>query len=110
MRLLPNNIGNWQMKEECARAWDYLQKISGIPLNTKTIKKAHSMMGVDGEYRRSPVLVAYRIFPPADTIFRLVDDARHRYYHPTSCDPILAAADLFIDLINIHPFEDGNGR
>ena len=39
-----------------------------------------------------------------------MDDALHCHYHLTSCDPILAAADLFIDLINIHPFEDGNGR
>ena len=61
-------------------------------------------------YRRSPVFAGYRIFPPADTIGRLVDDALHRYYHPTSRDSILASADLFIDLINIHPFEDGNGR
>ena len=64
-----------------------------------------------GEYRRSPVFVDYyRIFLPADTIGRLVDDALHRCYHPTPRDPILAAANLFVDLINIHTFEDGNGR
>ena len=63
-----------------------------------------------GGDRKSPVFVDYRIFPPADTIHRLVDDALHRYYHPVSRDPILAARDLFKDLINIHPFEDGNGR
>ena len=109
--LLPNNTGNRQMNEKwCARAWDYLQKASGRPLNAETIKKAHKMMGKGGEYRKSPVFVGYHIFPPADTIGRLVDDILHRYYHPTSCDPILAAADLFVDLINIHPFEDGSGR
>ena len=63
-----------------------------------------------GEYRKSPVFVDYRIFPPADAIDKLVHDVLHRYYHPISRDPILAAADLFIDLINIHPFQDGNGR
>ena len=65
-----------------------------------------------GEYRKSPVFVDYRIFPPGDTIGRLVDDAPYRYYHPddTTIDLILAAANLFLDLINIHPFEDGNGR
>ena len=65
-----------------------------------------------GEYRKSPVFVDYRIFPPGDTIGRLVDDAPCRYYHPddTTIDLILAAANLFLDLINIHPFEDGNGR
>ena len=110
MSLLPNNTGNRQMKEECARAWGYLQKTSGLPLNTEIIKKAHRMMGGGREYRESLVFIGYRIFAPADTIGRLVDDALHRYYHPTSHDPILAAADLFIHLINIHPFEDGNGR
>ena len=108
--LLPNSTVNRQMKEECTRPWDYLQKTSGLPLNAETIKKAHKMMGKGEEYRKSPVFVGYRIFPPADTIGRLVDDALHRYYHLTSSDPILAAADLSIDLIKIHPFEDGNGR
>ena len=105
------------MKEEFARAWDYLQKISGFPLNAEAIKQTHKIMmdGKDvlvGEYRRSRVFVDYYycIFPPADTIGRLVDDALHRYYNPVSRDPILVAASLFGDLINIHPFEDGNGR
>ena len=61
------------MKEECARAWDYLQKTSGLPLNAETIKQTHKIMvdGKDilvGEYRKSPVFVGYRIFPPADTL------------------------------------------
>ena len=115
MSLLPNNTGNRQMKEGCARAWDYLQKSSGLPLNAETIKQTHKIMidGKDilvGEYRKSPVLIDYCIFPPADTIGRLVDGALHCYYHPTPRDSIFTAADLFIDLINIHPFEDGNGR
>ena len=99
------------MKEEwCARAWDYLQKKSGLPLNAEAIKKTHKMMEKSGEYRKSPVFVGYHIFPPADSIGRLVDDALHLYYHPTSRDHILATANFFIDLINIHPFEHGNGR
>ena len=98
------------MKEECTMTWDYLQKTSGLPMNAGTIKKAHKIMRNGMEYRRLLVFVGYCIFPPADTIGTLVDDVLHRYYHPTSRDPILAAANLFIDLINIHPFEDGNGR
>ena len=51
---LPNNTGNRQMKEEwCARAWDYLQKTSGLPLNAETIKKVHKMMKKGGKYRKS---------------------------------------------------------
>ena len=63
-----------------------------------------------GEYRESPVFLRYHFFPPADTIERLVDDALYCYYHSTSRDPILPTADLFIDLIDMHQFEDGNGR
>ena len=102
------------MKEEFIRAWDYLQKTSGLLLNADIIKKAHKIMMEDekgalaGKYRKSPIFLSYRIFPPADTIESLVDDALYRYYHPTSRNPILAAADLFIDLIDIHPFEDRN--
>ena len=108
---------NKQMKEECIRAWVYLQKASGLLLNADIIKKAHKIMmdGKDvlaGEYRKTPVFLNYHIFPPADTIERLIDDAIYRYYHPNDpiIDPILVAANIFVDLINIHPFEDGNGR
>ena len=48
MGLLPNNTGNRQMKEESARAWDYLQKTSGLPLNAGTIKQTHKIM-MDGK-------------------------------------------------------------
>ena len=81
-----------------------------LPLNAKTIKMSLKIMRKGGEYRKSYVFVGYPIFPPVDIIGRLVDDSLHRYYHPTSRDLILAAAGLFIDLINIRPFEDGNGR
>ena len=107
---------NKQMKERCMRAWDYLQKTSGLLLNADFIKKVHKIMmenekGVlAGEFRKSPVFLRYRIFPPADTIEKLVDDTLYRYYHPNGINPILATANLFVDLINIHPFEDGNGR
>ena len=108
---------NKQMKDECMRAWDYLRKTSGLLLNADIIKKAQKIMmdGKDvlvGEYRKSAVFLNYQVFPPADTIGRLVDDALYRYYHPNdpTIDPILAAASLFVDLINIHPFEDGNRR
>ena len=64
------------------------------------------MMDGAGEYRKSPVFAGFKQFTPADAIERLVDDALYRYYHPSdpTVDPILAAANLFVDLINIHPF------
>ena len=76
MSPLPNNTGNRQMKEECARAWDYLQKTSGFPLNAETIKQTRKTM-MDGKdilvekYRRLPVFIGYRIFPPACTIITI---------------------------------------
>ena len=106
------------MKEECMRAWDYLQKTSGLLLNADIIKKAYKIMIADkkdvlaGKYRKSPLVLRYHIFPSTDTLARLVDDALYRYYYPNepTIDPILVAANLFVDLIKIHPFEDGNGR
>ena len=57
--LSPNNKFCRQMIN-CMKAWDYLQKTSDLPLNTKTIKQVHKIMmnGEDilmGEYRKSPV-------------------------------------------------------
>ena len=93
-------------------------KTSGLLLNADISKKTHKIMMEDekgvlaGEYRRSAVFIRLRIFPPTDTIESLVDDVLYCYYHPN--DPaivlVLAAANLFVDLINIHPLEDGNGR
>ena len=109
---------NREIKEECMKAWDYLKKISDLLLNADIIKKAHKIMMGDekgvlaGEYGKSSVFLRYCIFPSADTIERLVDDALYCYYHGNdpNIDPILAAANIYVDLINIHPFEDGNGR
>ena len=38
---------NRQMTEECMRAWDFLQKISGLLLNANIMKKAHKIMMED---------------------------------------------------------------
>ena len=38
---------NRQMAEECMRAWDFLQKISGLLLNANIMKKARKMMMED---------------------------------------------------------------
>ena len=88
MSISKDLTGNRQMKEECTRAWDYQQKISGFPLNAEIIKQTHKIMmdGKDilvGEYGKSPVFVEhyYRIFPPADTIERLVDETLYCYYN-----------------------------
>ena len=37
-------------------------------------------------------------------------DAIFKFHETKKDDPVIAATDLFGDIINIHPFEDGNGR
>ena len=63
-----------------------------------------------GEYRKSPVFVGYHIFAPAGYIERYMDDAAFRFHKTKKDDPIIAATNLFRNIINIDPFEDENGR
>ena len=63
-----------------------------------------------GEYRKSPVFVGYHIFAPAGHIKRYMEDAIFSFHEAKKDDPIMAATNLFGNIINIHPFEDGNGR
>ena len=99
----------------CMKAWNYLQKKSDLPLITEIIKQADKIM-MDGEdiliekYRKSPVLAGYHIFALASHIERHLEDAIFRFHETKKDDPILAATNLFGNIINIYPFEDGNGR
>ena len=79
------------------------------------IKQAHVLM-MEGEkdvlareYRRSPVFADCHIFAPASHIERCMEDAIFMFHLTKKDDPIMAATDLFGNIINIHPFEDGNG-
>ena len=98
------------------KVWNYLQKTLDIPLNTEIIKQAHGLMMEDekdvlaGEYRRSPVFSGYHIFAPAGYFERYMEDAVFRFHETTKDDPIMVATNLFGNIINIHPFEDGKGR
>ena len=62
------------------------------------------------EYRKSPVFAGYNIFTLASLIERYMEDAIFRFCETKKDDPIVAAANLFGNIINIHLFEDGNGR
>ena len=61
------------------------------------------------EYKRSPAFAGYDIFVPTSHIERYMDDAVFRFYETKKDDPIMAAANSFGEITNIHPFEDGNG-
>ena len=104
----------------CMNALKYLQLEPKEPLTVSHIKHIHKMImhkekhknGKDvlvGEYRKTPVFAGFKTFAPVSVIERLMNDALRRYYSSDD-DPISVAANLFSDVINIHPFEDGNGR
>ena len=112
---LPNNNFYRQMIN-CYKAWNYIQKTSDLPLNTKIIRQTHkiTMDGEDilvvGKYRKSSACAAYHIFSPASHIEKYMEDTIFRFHETKKDDPIIAATNLFGNTINIHPFEDGNGR
>ena len=63
-----------------------------------------------GEYRKSPAFAGYHIFRPASLIERYMEDTILKFYENKKDDPIMAATNLFGNIINTHPFEDRNGR
>ena len=58
-------------------AWNYLQKTSDLPLNTKIIRQTYKIMMnreaiLVGEYRKSPAFAGYHIFALASHIERYI--------------------------------------
>ena len=95
-------------------AWNYLEKTSDLPLNTKIINQIHKIMMEDervlvGEYRKSSAFAGYHTFASASRNERWMEDAIFRFHETKKDDPIMAATNLFGN-INMHPFEDGNER
>ena len=113
---LLNNASNFcRQMINCMKAWNYLQKTLDPPLNTEIIRQAHKIMMEDekvlaGEYRKSPAFAGYHIFAPASHIERYMEDAIFKFYETKKDDPIMAATNLFGNIINTNPFEDENGR
>ena len=119
--LLPNNASNfWRQMTNCMRALNCIQKTSGSPLNTEVIKQTHKMImhmekhknGKDvlsEQYRKLPVFAGY-IFAPAGHIERHMEGVIFRFHETKKDNPIMATTNLFGNIINIHPFEVGNGR
>ena len=63
-----------------------------------------------GEYRKSSVFAGCHTFASAGYIERYIEDAIFRFHETKKDDLIMAATNLFGNIINIHRFEDGNGR
>ena len=62
------------------------------------------------EYRKSPAFARYHIFAPAGYIERYMEDAIFRFHEVKKDDLIMGAKNLFGNIINVRPFEDGNRR
>ena len=111
-RRMINFMSGWYFLERLQ--WltpDHIKHVHGMVMWKEKHKNGREMLV--GKYRETPVFAGFKTFAPVSAIDRLVKDALHRYYKSVEdedCDVILAAAHLFSDLINIHPFEDGNGR
>ena len=110
---LPNNASSFcRQMINCIKVWNYLQKTLDLPLNTEIVKQTHKTMMEDkkdvlaGEYRKSPEFAGYHIFAPAGHIEGYMEDAIFKFYETKKDYRIMAATNLFRNIINIHPFED----
>ena len=63
-----------------------------------------------GKYRKPSAFSGYHSFAPADLIERYMKGAIFRFHETKKDDSIMTATNLFGNIINMHPFEDGNGR
>ena len=90
-------------------------KTSDRPLNTEIIRQTRKTVidGKDvlvGEYRRLSIFAGCYIFASAGHIEKYMEGPIFRFHETKDDDPIMAATNLFGNIINIHSFEDGNGR
>ena len=104
-----------QANDKLYEHMELLTKKSDVPLSTEIIMQTHKIMMDEkdilmGEYRKSPAFAGYHIFAPASLIERYMEDAIFRFHKTKKDDSIMAATNLFGNIIILHPFEDGNGR
>ncbi len=100
-------------------AIEYLQELIGNdePFCQRIIKLLHQLVlkGFDNEnaggYRNQNVLItgAQHIPPEPFKLDQLMENLVN-WYHECEDHPIIRAAILHCDFVNIHPFIDGNGR
>ena len=92
----------------CMKAWNYLQRTLDFSLNTQIIRQAHGLKMEDvkdilaGEYRKSSVFSGYHIFAPACYIEKSIEIPIFRFHETENDDLIMAATNLFGNIINIH--------
>ena len=62
------------------------------------------------EYKKLPAFVGYYICEHVNVIERCLNDAMYRFIKAKKDDPIMTAANLFGNNININPFEDATRK
>ena len=67
-------------------------------------------MSWQGNIESLSAFAGYHIFVSAGHIERYMEDAIFKFYETKKDDPIMAATNLFGNIINTNPFEDENGR
>ena len=67
-------------------------------------------MSWQGNIESLSAFAGYHIFVSAGHIERYMEDAIFRFHKTKKDDPIMAATNLFGNIINVHRFEDGNRR
>lgn len=120
-------IGGKSMREHLeainhAQAIEYIQEIArnDVRITEQTIKDIHAIIlhGINreqaGRYRSVPVMITgSRHIPPQPYLVGIRMEQFISRYGTMEADgvhPILIAAFLHNELVNIHPFIDGNGR
>lgn len=118
--------GKFNVKQQLRqhfRAHQYLDSKLPVALSIDQVLKAHRilMQGSfanlkrvkNGEFRQCPVTAGPHIFPPFEEIEKRL---RHIVYtwnarrSTTTGKAVESASQFFFDVVNLHPFVDGNGR
>lgn len=110
------------------KAMDFIKHVAGeadIPINEDVIKQIHTFVirdipsqGSPGIYKLEPNAIIdrttrQRIFPPpspSDTPQLMNELSAWLTRRPLAIHPIIAAAVAHLELVAIHPFDNGNGR
>jgi hypothetical protein len=94
--------------DEAAGFWS--ARADPADLDVTGLLRLHRLVGGSGEFRQIPVSVGgFRDAAHRDDVPDLAETALARA-HDGVDHPVLAAARLHVELLLIHPFNDGNGR
>lgn len=105
---LPSNLSQSYIKELHKKLFKKITENSGkYAQKNRSISKYKFSPGKEKEWMGTKkVLVA----PPGEICQQAMKDMVNWYNTKSQQDPVLKAAELMLRFVQIHPFEDGNGR